>query len=193
MKHIAIFASGNGTNAENIIKYFQNRGGDIEVSLVVCNRREAGVYERVARLGMDVIYMPKSEFNDSVKMSELLNRWHIDFIVLAGFLLMIPAFILKKYPNKIINLHPSLLPKYGGKGMYGQHVHKAVVEAGEKETGITIHFVNELCDEGEIIFQAKTDIDAADKAEDVEKKIHVLEKKFYPEVIDMVIQRSHQA
>ncbi len=188
MKRIAIFASGNGSNAENIINYFREKGEDTEVSLVVCNRREAGVYERANRLGVPILHIPKSEINNEIKMLEVLKEYEIDFIVLAGFMLMVPDFLLEAYPRKIINIHPSLLPKYGGKGMHGHNVHEAVVAAGEKESGITIHYVNEFCDEGEIIFQAKTDVLPEDSADDVETKIHALEKKHFPSVIDKVVQ-----
>lgn len=190
MTRIAIFASGNGSNAENIVNYFQNKGKDDEVALIICNRREAGVYERGRRLGVPVLYVPKSEINNEIRMHELLKDYDINFIVLAGFMLMIPDFLLKEYPDRIINIHPSLLPKYGGKGMHGHHVHEAVVAAGEKESGITIHYVNEFCDEGEIIFQAKTEVLPTDSAADVEAKIHKLEKEFFPVIIDKIINRT---
>ncbi|MDE6408782.1 MAG: phosphoribosylglycinamide formyltransferase [Muribaculaceae bacterium] len=190
MKRIAIFASGNGSNAENIIKYFQERGKSVEVALVICNRREAGVYERANRLGIPIIHIPKSEINNNAeRVLEVLREYKIDFIVLAGFMLMVPDYLLQAYPNRIINIHPSLLPKFGGKGMHGHNVHKAVVEAGEKESGITIHYVNELCDGGEIIFQAKTEIFPEDTPDDVETKIHSLEKEHFPRVIEEVVER----
>lgn len=190
MTRIAIFASGNGSNAENIVNYFQNKGKDEEVALIICNRREAGVYDRGERLGVPVLYVPKSEINNKNRIHDLLKEYDVNFIVLAGFMLMVPDFLLKEYPDRIINIHPSLLPKYGGKGMHGHHVHEAVVAAGEKESGITIHYVNEFCDEGEIIFQAKTEVLPTDSAADVEAKIHKLEKEFFPVIIDKVINRT---
>ena len=152
-KRIAIFASGNGTNAENIIRYFNDNerscGG--EVALIGCNRPDAMVLQRADRFGVPSAVMTKTELNDPDTILPLLDRHAIDMIVLAGFLLMMPVFIIERYQEKIINIHPSLLPKYGGKGMYGHHVHAAVVAAGETETGITVHFVSERCDEGNII------------------------------------------
>lgn len=190
MKRIAIFASGNGTNAENIIKYFQDKNQEAEVSLIICNRSEAGVYARAKRLGVPVIHVPKSEINEEGKMLEILKDYSIDFIVLAGFMLMVPDFLLHAFPNKIVNIHPSLLPKYGGKGMHGHHVHEAVVAAGEKESGITIHYVNEFYDEGEIIFQAKTEVLPDDTPEDVETKIHHLEQEYFPVIIEEILDKT---
>lgn len=187
MKRIAIFASGNGSNAENIIKYFKEKERGAEVCLVVCNRKEAGVYERARRLETEILHIPKSDINSPEKMLPVLEDHHIDYIVLAGFMLMIPEFLLEKFPRRIINIHPSLLPKYGGKGMHGHHVHEAVVAAGEKESGITIHYVNELCDEGEIIFQASVPLSETDTPEDVETKIHNLEKDHFPRVVEELV------
>lgn len=189
MKRIAIFASGNGSNAENIIKHFQEKDRGAEVALVICNRREAGVYERANRLKVPIIHKPKCEINQAEGMLEVLKEYDIDFIVLAGFMLMVPDFLLEAYPKRIVNIHPSLLPKYGGKGMHGHHVHEAVVAAGEKESGITIHYVNEFCDEGEVIFQAKTPVLPEDSAEDVETKIHQLEKQYFPVIIEEVVSK----
>ncbi|MDE5791855.1 MAG: phosphoribosylglycinamide formyltransferase [Muribaculaceae bacterium] len=188
MTRIAIFASGNGTNAENIIKYFQEKDRGVEVALVICNRREAGVYERANRLGVPILHISKSEINQESKMLGVLKEYGIDFIVLAGFMLMVPEFLIEAYPNRIVNIHPSLLPKFGGKGMHGHHVHAAVVEAGERESGITIHYVNEFYDEGEVIFQAKTEVLPNDTPEDVEAKIHLLEQEHFPKVIEEVIK-----
>ena len=152
-KRLAVFASGNGSNAENIIRYFQADDRNAEVALVVCNKPDAKVLERAEKLGVPAIVVPRRDFNNEDFMTGLLRDNGIDFIVLAGFLLIIPDFLIKLYPEKIVNIHPSLLPKYGGKGMYGSHVHEAVVAAGEKESGITIHMVDENCDGGRIIFQ----------------------------------------
>lgn len=190
MIRLAIFASGNGTNAENIIRHFQEKNVGIEVTVVICNKRQAGVYERAARLGVPVVYVPKEEFKNPLFMDHILSENKIDYIILAGFMLMIPTFLLEKYPERIINIHPSLLPKYGGKGMYGHHVHEAVVAAHEKESGITIHFVNEVCDGGKIIFQGRTLILPDDSAEDVEAKIHGLEKEYFPKVIEETILKK---
>lgn len=183
MKRIAIFASGNGSNAENIIEYFKAHPDKGEVALVVCNRKEAGVYARASRLGVDALHFPKTDINNKDKMLEVLEKYDVDFIVLAGFMLMIPDFLLDRFPSRMVNIHPSLLPKYGGKGMYGHFVHEAVVAAKEKESGITIHYVSPECDGGEIVFQAKTEVDPTDTPEDVERKIHQLEKRFFPSVI----------
>lgn len=188
MKRIAIFASGNGSNAENIIRYFKEKERAAEVCLVVCNRKEAGVYERCQRLGIDILHVPKAEINSIEKMLPILENYSIDYIVLAGFMLMIPEFLLERFPRCIVNIHPSLLPKYGGKGMHGHHVHEAVVAACEKESGITIHYVNEFCDEGEIIFQASVPVLKSDTPEDVENKIHDLEKKHFPRVIEEIVK-----
>ncbi|MDE7413547.1 MAG: phosphoribosylglycinamide formyltransferase [Muribaculaceae bacterium] len=187
MKKIAIFASGNGSNAENIIKFFQSDDSDIEVVLVICNRKDAGVYERAHRLNTEILYLPKSSINDENVLMPILEKYKIDFIVLAGFMLMIPSFILSRFPNSVINIHPSLLPKYGGKGMYGKFVHEAVVAAGEKESGITIHRVTDKCDEGEIIFQTSIPVSKEDTPESVEQKIHRLEKEYFPKVIKHTI------
>lgn len=184
MKHIAIFASGNGSNAENIIRYFADHPDKAEVSLVVCNKPGAAVIEKAEKLGVTVAVITKAELKDEDFIIALLNRYSIDLIVLAGFLLMIPQCFTERYRDRIVNIHPSLLPAYGGKGMYGIHVHEAVVSAGEKETGITIHLVTDKCDEGAIIFQAKTEIAPDDTPQSVEAKIHQLEKEFFPGVID---------
>lgn len=184
MKRIAIFASGNGSNAENIIRYFQEKGSSGEVALVVCNKSGAKVLERAGRLGVESVVMSRDEINDRQSMLGLLESHGIDIVVLAGFLLMVPSFLIERYRDRIVNIHPSLLPKFGGKGMYGRHVHEAVVNAGEVETGITIHYVSEMCDEGRIIFQARTSVKQSDTAEDVEKKVHELEREHFARVID---------
>lgn len=183
MKRVAIFASGNGTNAENITRYFQSSVPDGEIALVISNNPEAEVIRRSMDLGVDTVVMSRQEINDPAQMLGLLEKYSIDIIVLAGFLLRIPPFLTQRYPDRIVNIHPALLPGYGGKGMYGHHVHEAVVAAGEKETGITIHYVNENYDEGRIIFQAKTPVAPDDTPADVESKVHVLEKEHFPRVI----------
>ena len=181
-KNIAILASGNGTNAENIIRYFRN-SGTVNVGLVLSNRKAAFVLERARSLNVPLAYMEKAEWTDGEAVLSLLKDKHIDFVVLAGFLARVPDCILHAYPNKIINIHPSLLPKFGGKGMYGDRVHQAVVAAGETETGITIHYLNEHFDEGETIVQYKCPVLPQDTAEDVAKKVHALEYEYYPQVI----------
>lgn len=187
-KNIAIFASGNGTNAENIIRYFQN-SGLVRVELVLTNRETAFVMERARSLNVPSAYMTKGEWEDGSAVLSLLKDKKIDFIVLAGFLARVPDCILHAYPNKIINIHPSLLPKFGGKGMYGGRVHEAVVAAGERESGITIHYINERYDEGAVISQYKCSVLPHDTAEQVAEKVHALEYEFYPQVIEKVMRK----
>lgn len=181
---VAIFASGNGSNAENIIRYLREEAPQaVEVVLVVCNVPDAYVLQRAERLGIPSIVVPRKEFRDEKLITDILLRHQVDFIILAGFLLMIPEFLIKMYPDKIVNIHPSLLPKFGGKGMYGSHVHEAVVAAGEKESGITIHMVNEQCDGGRILYQARVELDPSDTPDDVARKVHALEYLHFPRVI----------
>jgi len=182
MKHIAIFASGSGTNAENIAKYFQN-DENIEISLILSNKKQALVLEKAKKLNIKSIYFSKEDFKNSTKILDFLKNENIDFIVLAGFLLLIPKYLIQAYPNKIINIHPALLPKYGGKGMYGSNVHKAIIENNETESGISIHYVNEKYDEGNIIFQAKCTVEKNDTHETLAEKIHKLEHKHFPLII----------
>lgn len=187
-KRIAVLASGNGSNAEEIIRHFnQSDDSMAEVALVICNRKEAGVYQRAAHLGVPAIHVPKAKFNDEDYLSGLMSESGIDFIVLAGFLLMIPDFLLHLYPNRIVNIHPSLLPRHGGKGMYGDKVHEAVVAAGDRQTGITIHYVSEECDGGAVIFQSSVDVMPEDTPADVAVKVHRLEYLHYPKVISRLI------
>ncbi len=188
MTNIAVFVSGNGTNCENIIKYFQD-DNDINISLVISNRQDAYALKRAAKYGVTCKVLSKSEINDEHIILPILQKFSIDFIVLAGFMLIVPEFIINKYYNKVINIHPSLLPKFGGKGMYGHHVHEAVKAAGETETGITIHFVNNICDGGEIIAQFKINLTQHDSVEDIESKIHLLEQKHFPNVIKDVVKK----
>jgi len=188
-KKIAIFASGNGSNAENLIHYFKN-SDFAEVALILTNNKKAGVIDRAARLNVPVFEFSKEDLHSGKAVIEKLATFTIDWIILAGFLLRFPETLLKKYPNKVVNIHPALLPKYGGKGMYGMHVHNAVVENNEKETGITIHFVNEKYDEGEIIFQAKTKVLDSDTPVSVAEKIHELEQLYFPKVIEKLISEN---
>ena len=186
MKKIALFASGSGSNAENIIRYFENNP-EIQFPLIVSNKSDAYVHERAKKLNLPSVTVNKSGFENG-EVLQLLKDYQIDFIVLAGFLLKVPENLITAYPNKIINIHPALLPKYGGKGMYGHHVHEAVVANKEKESGITIHYVNENYDEGEHIFQATCEVLPNDSAEDVAEKVHALEYKYFPEVIDKILE-----
>jgi len=181
MKRIALFASGAGSNAENIIRYFSG-SHELEFPFIISNRPDSGVHERAKKLMIPSYSFKKNDFENG-EVLKFLQTNTIDFIVLAGFLLKIPDNLLKAYPNKIINIHPALLPKFGGKGMYGSHVHEAVVAAGEKESGITIHYINENYDEGQIIFQAHCPILPADSPDDVATKVHALEYEYFPQII----------
>ena len=187
MKRLAIFVSGSGTNCENIIRYFAI-DNDVDISLVLSNRSDAYALVRAKKYGVPTVIMPKEEFNQESKLMGLMKEYQIDFIVLAGFLLMIPDFLIRAFDHRMINIHPALLPKYGGKGMYGHYIHEAVKAAGESETGITIHYVSEKCDDGEMIFQAKTSLSVSDTPDDIAAKIHLLEQKYYPEIIEKVIK-----
>ncbi|MDG1284656.1 MAG: phosphoribosylglycinamide formyltransferase [Flavobacteriaceae bacterium] len=184
MKRIAIFASGSGSNAENIITYFQEKK-KAKIVLVLSNNPKALVLERANRLGVQNIVFNKHQLNDSKWVIE--NLKNIDLVVLAGFLWKFPEHLLEMYKNKVVNVHPSLLPKYGGKGMYGMYVHEAVVRNKETESGITIHYVNEHYDKGAIIFQAKCTINSKDTPTDVAAKIHKLEMRYFPEVIQQIL------
>ena len=186
MKNIAILVSGSGTNCENIIRYFQD-SNQVSVSLVISSRADAYALVRASKLGVPTQVMSKSEFSDESLLIPLLRQYQVDFIVLAGFLLMVPDFLLSAYPQKIVNIHPSLLPKYGGKGMWGHHVHEAVKAAGDTETGITIHWVSEICDGGEIIAQYHTPLSPFDTPDDIAAKVHMLEQQYYPKVIEEII------
>ncbi len=186
--NFAIFASGNGTNAENIIKYFSKK--PFKPTLVICNNPGAKVLERAARLGVPSEIIRKKDISDEKLVTETLKRYDIDFIVLAGWMVMIPEFLVKLYPHRIVNIHPALLPKFGGKGMYGHHVHEAVYANHEKETGITIHFVDEKYDNGEIFFQAKVALSPSDTPEVIEEKIHVLEQTHFPKVIEQILLKE---
>lgn len=185
-KKIAILASGSGSNAENIIQYFAGNN-TVVFSVILSNRADAYVHERARKLGVPSYTFKKSEFENGTVL-ELLQKNQVDFIILAGFLLKIPENLLNAYPDAIINIHPALLPKFGGKGMYGEHVHEAVVAAGEKESGITIHYVNENYDEGQIIFQAKCEVLPSDTPDDVAEKVHALEYLHFPKVIEKVME-----
>jgi len=188
MRNIAIFASGSGTNAENIIRYFSNRKS-AEVSLVLSNRREAYVLKRAASLNIRSVLFDRKDLYEKEKVSRYLSMYKIDFIVLAGFLWLIPENILNIYEKRIINIHPALLPKHGGKGMYGERVHEEVIAKHEKESGITIHYVNNHYDEGDIIFQARCAVTPEDTPDTLAAKVHALEYKHFPVVIEELIAK----
>ncbi|MDD3877361.1 MAG: phosphoribosylglycinamide formyltransferase [Bacteroidales bacterium] len=187
MKNVAIFASGSGTNAQRIAAYFKDHPR-ICITVIFTNNSNAYVIERAKRLGLPYEIFSKHEMQDESFLLDLLKKYKIDFIVLAGFLLKIPDYLVSAYKNKIINIHPALLPKYGGKGMYGSNVHKAVIDNKESESGITIHYVNEFYDEGAIIFQAKTSVTKQDTIESLSEKIHFLEHTHFPRVIEEVLK-----
>ena len=186
---IAILVSGTGTNAINIIEYFE-KNSVADVALVVSNKTDALAVEKAQNKGVKTIVFNNESFKKNSIVLNYLKSESIDFIVLAGFLMKVPNDIIHAYPNKIVNLHPSLLPKYGGKGMYGSHVHRAVIEAQESESGISIHFVNEEYDEGAIIFQAKVRVEKKDSVEVLAQKIRQLEHRFFPKIVEQVISKS---
>ena len=186
MKKIAIFASGSGSNAENIIQYFAQKP-QFCVKSVFCNVPDAYVLERAKKYRIPTFVFNREEFRNPDKVFRQLQEQEIDFIVLAGFLWLMPSFITAAWPNKIVNIHPALLPAYGGKGMYGHYVHEAVIAAGEKESGITIHYVNDHYDQGAIIFQAKCPVLPTDTHDDLAARIHELEYRYFPEIIEKTI------
>ena len=188
-KKIVIFASGSGTNAENIIKFFQ-KTENTRVQAVFSNKKFAGALERAHKLGIKALHFDRDAIYNSNDILNLLKDMDPDLIVLAGFLWLFPSNIIQQFPDKIINIHPALLPKYGGKGMYGAKVHEAVIARKEKESGITIHYVNEKYDEGQTIFQATTLIDQNDDATSLAEKIHELEYKHFPEVIQQLLEKD---
>ncbi len=189
--NIAIFASGEGTNAENIAHYFEDKKD--KVTLMLTNNAEAGILKRARRLQIPSFVFTADQLNNGTILQVLQNQ-AIDFIVLAGFLKLIPEHIIDAYEHRIVNIHPALLPKYGGKGMYGRRVHESVKLAGDTVTGITIHYVNKNYDEGDIILQVKENVRPKDSIEDIEKKVHQLEYNYYPEVIEDLLEdiRVHQ-
>lgn len=185
--NIAIFASGGGTNCENLIRHF--RGSEVvNVALVVSNRADAFALVRAERLGVPTAVVTKAQLSDPDIVVPLLKRNDIAFIVLAGFLPLVPDYLLDLYPRRIINIHPSLLPKYGGKGMWGRHVHEAVKAAGEAETGMTVHYVTPVCDQGDIIAQYRVALTPDDSVDDIAEKEHQLEMAHFPEVVEQVIR-----
>ena len=185
-KKLAIFASGSGSNAENICNYFAE-SSDIEVVLICTNNRDALIVKRANKLNIPAYIFTKYELNNFVDLHKKLQSIDVDIVILAGFLLKLPSIMVDSYPNRIINIHPSLLPKYGGKGMYGNNIHKAVIANKETESGISIHFVNQNYDEGKIILQEKCAVSASETAESLEKRIHALELNFFPETIEKIV------
>ncbi len=194
---IALFASGAGSNAEKIIAHQHlagNRANNIyKVGLVVCNKPGAGVLQIAAKNNIDTLLIEKERFFNGDGYLEILKEQGIQFIVLAGFLWKIPISLIQAYPGKIINIHPALLPKYGGKGMYGSKVHEAIIAAGDKESGISIHYVDEIYDHGSVIFQASCNITAADTPATLAQKIHLLEHRYYPEVIEDLLLKMQNS
>ncbi|PJB12231.1 MAG: phosphoribosylglycinamide formyltransferase [Flavobacteriales bacterium CG_4_9_14_3_um_filter_40_17] len=188
MRKIIIFASGSGSNAENIVRYF-NRDAHVKVALILTDNPRAGVIARANYLGISCISFNQALYRKTEYLQKIIQNINPELIVLAGFLKKIPDTLIQLFPNKIVNIHPALLPKFGGKGMYGMHVHQAVIDASEKESGITIHYVNEQYDAGQIIFQAKTTIQPNDTPQNLAERIHELEYKHYPEILEQLLYK----
>lgn len=186
MKNIAIFASGNGTNAENIIRYFSNES-KAKVTIVLSNKPEAKVIKKAEALGVEAAFFDRAGFYTTGEVLDELKQKGVDLIVLAGFLWLVPKEIIAEYRGRIVNIHPALLPLFGGRGMYGDRVHLAVIESGMKESGITIHYVNEQYDSGDIIFQARCPVLPDDDVDTLASRVHSLEYKYYPEVISRLL------
>ena len=189
-KKLAIFASGSGSNAENICRYFKNHT-DVKVVLICTNKLDAFIVKRAEKLNVPLIFITKTELSNFDDLHKKLKNSKVDIVILAGFLLKLPAIMVKKYPNRILNIHPSLLPKYGGVGMYGNNVHKAVLENKEIESGISVHFVNQNYDEGELILQEKCSISENETLKTLAAKIHQLEKKYLPITIEKVLKNKN--
>lgn len=187
--HLAIFASGSGTNAEAIMKHFRHHK-TIQVGALLSNKPDAYALERARKFNVPTFVFNRKQFYESDEVLTWLQLHHITHLVLAGFLWLVPQSLIHAYPGRIINIHPALLPRYGGKGMYGMQVHRAVKEAGEKETGITIHLVNEKYDEGKILLQARVQLDGTETPEQIAAKVHELEYRHYPDVIEKWVQHS---
>ena len=188
MKNIAIFASGSGSNAENIINYFSG-SQEVSVALIVCNKADAFVFERAKRLGVPSRLVTKAQMQDEASVLSLLKEFNIDFIVLAGYLLLVPKYLVEAFPRAIVNIHPALIPLHCGKGMYGDRVHEDVIKSGDRQSGITIHYVNEFFDNGDIIFQATCPVEPGDDAHAVATKVHALEYAHFPRVIAETIAK----
>ena len=186
--NIAIFVSGSGTNCENLIRHFAD-SRIVNTALVVSNKADAYALVRAERLGVPTAVVSKAQLHDPSVMTALLQQYAIDFIVLAGFLPQVPEYLCEAFPRRIVNLHPALLPKFGGKGMWGHHVHEAVKAAGETETGMTVHYVTPVCDSGEIIAQFRTPLSPTDTVDDIACKEHELEMAHFPQVVEQVVTR----
>ncbi|MCG9910817.1 MAG: phosphoribosylglycinamide formyltransferase [Flavobacteriales bacterium] len=186
MKKVWIFASGGGSNAEKLFAHFKNHTS-INITGLLCNNSDAGVISKAQKEAIPVFQLSNAALNEHGKLLALLHENDVDYIILAGFLRKIPDEVVKAFPNRIINIHPALLPKYGGKGMYGMHVHKAVKAAGEKISGITIHLVNEHYDEGRVLFQESVSLSESDSAEDIARKVLALEHAHFPSVCEKFI------
>ncbi|MFH1321035.1 MAG: phosphoribosylglycinamide formyltransferase [Bacteroidota bacterium] len=185
-KNIAIFASGSGTNTENIINYFKNNDR-VNIALIISNKKDALVIKRAEKHKIPTFILNREEFYETQNLLTPLNNYKIDLIVLAGFLWLIPNYLIRAFPDKMTNIHPALLPNYGGKGMYGKYVHEAVINAKEKESGISVHYVNERYDEGKIIFQAKCKVYENDTPESLAERLHQLEYEHYPVIIEKIL------
>lgn len=183
--NIALFASGSGSNAENIVRFF-SESEKFSFPVIISNKPDAFVHERAKKLQIPSVTFSRQDFLSGQPILDFLKTHEIDAIILAGFLLKVPEILVKAYPDKIINIHPALLPKYGGKGMYGHHVHEAVAASGDTESGISIHYVNEHYDEGSIIFQAKCAVLPTDSPDTIAEKVHALEYEHFPKVIDII-------
>lgn len=191
MQNIAIFASGEGTNAENIIRFFEN-SDDVNIAAVIVNRTNAGVLKRAEKYGIPTEIINRAILEDAEQMLPILEKYNTDFIVLAGFLALIPPYLVERFPKGIVNIHPSLIPLHCGKGMYGMKVHEDVVKSGDKESGITVHFVDENYDHGQIILQQRCTVTASDTPEDVAHHVHELEYAYFPKAIEMALKIKNE-
>lgn len=187
--NVAVFVSGGGTNCENLITYFKD-SEQVNIALVISNKADAYALVRAERHGVPTAVVPKVELHDEQKVLSLLRNYDIQFIVLAGFLPLVPDYLINAFPRRIINLHPALLPKFGGKGMWGHHVHEAVKAAGETETGMTVHYVTPVCDGGEIIAQYRVSLSPSDSVDDIAEKEHLLEMQYFPNVVEKVLRET---
>lgn len=187
--NVAVFVSGGGTNCENLITYFKD-SEQVNIALVISNKADAYALVRAERHGVPTAVVPKVELHDEQKVLSLLRNYDIQFIVLAGFLPLVPDYLINAFPRRIINLHPALLPKFGGKGMWGHHVHEAVKAAGETETGMTVHYVTPVCDGGEIIAQFRVSLSPSDSVDDIAEKEHLLEMQYFPNVVEKVLRET---
>jgi len=187
LKHIAIFASGGGSNAVKIIEYFK-QNPNVSVKVIVCNNAKAGVLAKAEQYDIDTLMIDRTSFYEGESIIDELDKRNIDLVVLAGFLWLVPEYLVKKYDQRIINIHPALLPKFGGKGMYGRHIHKAVKSAGESHSGMTIHYVDGAYDEGNIILQRRVAIESTDTPDDIADKVLKLEHRYYPIVIEDLLE-----